>query len=99
MSVNSLTYSTCLVCKFSDLRTFNKFCHTKAIDCQSEYFVYFPAISMSSFTGASIGRGDGMRVIRMTYSMCLVYKISDLRTFKFWHTRSDSLGMPKLEGS
>ena len=40
MSVISVT---CLVYIISDLRTFN-FCHTKAIDCRSEYLVYFLAI-------------------------------------------------------
>ena len=42
MSVISVTYCTCVVYIISDLRTFN-FLHTKAIDCWSEYFVYFPA--------------------------------------------------------
>ena len=40
-------------------------------------------VHISSFTGASIGRSDGMSVISLTYSTCLVYKISDLRTFNF----------------
>ena len=45
MSVISVSYCTCLVYRISDLRTFN-FYHTKAIDCRSEYFVHFLAISM-----------------------------------------------------
>ena len=45
MSVISVSYCTCLVYRISDLRTFNFF-HTKAIDCRSEYFVHFLAISM-----------------------------------------------------
>ena len=89
MSVIRVTYSTCLVYKFSDLRTFN-FWHTKAIDCRSEccaYSSYFN-VYISSLTGASNGRNDGMSVIRVTYSTCLVYKFSDLRNFDFWHTKA-----------
>ena len=89
MSVIRVTYSTCLVYKFSDLRTFN-FWHTKAIDCRSEYCVYssYFNVYISSFTGVSNGRNDGMSMIRVTYSTCLVYKFSDLRTFDFGHTKA-----------
>ena len=45
LSVICVSYCTCLVYTISDLRTFN-FYHTKAIDCRSEYFVHFLAISM-----------------------------------------------------
>ena len=32
-------------------------------------------VCFSSFTGASIARNDGMRVISVTYSMCLAYNL------------------------
>ena len=48
ISVISVTNSNSLVYRISDLRTFN-FCHTKAIDCRSECFVYFQSISMFVF--------------------------------------------------
>ena len=83
MSVIRVNYSTCLMYKFSDLRTFN-FWHTKAVRVSSSYFNVY----ISSLTGASNGRNDGMSVIRVNYSTCLMYKFSDLRTFDFWHTKA-----------
>ena len=57
--------------------------YTMAISLLSE-FVYFYSnrsmmnIGVSSITGASDARNDGTSVTSVTYSMCLVYKISCL---------------------
>ena len=45
-------------------------------------------IYASSFTGASHARNDDMSVFSVTYCTCLVYKISDLRTFNFQYTKA-----------
>ena len=42
---------------------------------------------VSSFTGASNARFDGMVYISVIFSTCLVYKIWNLRTFNFWIPR------------
>ena len=46
----------------------------------------------SSFTGASNARNDGMSVISVNYSMCLVYNVSDLRTFDFSYAKAITHG-------
>ena len=45
-------------------------------------------ICVSSFTGESDKRNDGLSVISEIYSTCLVYIILDLGTFKFWYTKA-----------
>ena len=43
---------------------------------------------VSSFTGASNARIDGMSVISVTYSTCLVYNVSYLGTSDFSYTKA-----------
>ena len=47
---------------------------------------------VSSFTGASNARIDGMSVISVTYSTCLVYNVSDLGTSDFSYTKAITHG-------
>ena len=42
----------------------------------------------SSFTGASYARIDGLSLISLTYSICLVYKIWNLRTFNILNSKA-----------
>ena len=42
----------------------------------------------SSFTGASNARNDGMSVISVTYSTCLAYNVSHLRTSDFSYAKA-----------
>ena len=42
--------------------------------------------------GACIARSDGMSVIGLTYSICLVYKITIIRAFDFLQTKAIAHG-------
>ena len=43
-------------------------------------------------TGATNARNDGMSVISLTYSTCLAYNVSDLRTSDFSYTKAIANG-------
>ena len=75
------------VCKLWYLRTFNILDSKTIAHCRSVISVQFRA-RFSSVTGASNARIDGMSVISLTYSICPVYKIWDLRTFNFLDSKA-----------
>ena len=45
-----------------------------------------------TLTGATNARNDGMSVISLAYSTCLVYNVSDLRTSDFSYTKAITHG-------
>ena len=89
VSVFRVTYSTRLVHKISDWRTFTFLpyqCCTKTLFIYSK--LKMNNVYLSSFTCSFNPRNDGVSVFRVTYSTRLVHKISDWRTFTFCHTNA-----------
>ena len=87
----TMTFSTCLVYNIWCLETFNFFgiqgyspvsvCDSCSVWIRLNFFV-------SSFTGASNARSDGMCVITVINSTCLVFKIMIIRRLDFSDTKA-----------
>ena len=90
MCVITVTYSTCLVCKIMIIRRLD-FSDTKAIVHGRsanihQFLTSWMFLVFSSFTGASNAGSDGMRVVTVTYSTCLVCKIDHQKLCLITHT-------------